>query len=86
MLALFAQAASETQAVSDAVHITLFICFMGVLACAYLLPTIVAFMRNHHNAFPIFLVNLLLGLTGVFWIVALVWAFTNPPPAPRYYR
>ena len=43
----------------------------------YFLPTIVAVARGHHNAFAIFLLNLLLGWTGLAWILALVWAATN---------
>jgi len=48
---------------------------------AYFLPTIVAVARGHHNAFAIFLLNLLLGWTGLGWIFALVWAVTNRSPA-----
>ncbi len=44
----------------------------------YLLPGIVAIARKHHNAFAIFLLNLLLGWSFVGWVVALVWAFTKP--------
>jgi T4 superinfection immunity protein len=46
----------------------------------YFLPTIVALARGHHNAFAIFLLNLLLGWTGLAWIFALVWAVTNRSP------
>lgn len=46
----------------------------------YWLPTIIAFCRNHHNRTAIAVVNLLLGWSIVGWIVALIWAFTSPPP------
>lgn len=42
----------------------------------YFLPAVVALGRKHKNRTSIFLVNLLLGWTLLFWVVALVWAFT----------
>jgi hypothetical protein len=42
----------------------------------YLLPTYISWQRHHHNAGPIFLVNLLLGWTLVGWVVALAWSAT----------
>lgn len=42
----------------------------------YLLPSIVASRRHHHNATAIFILNLFLGWTFLGYIVALVWAFT----------
>jgi hypothetical protein len=50
---------------------------LGVLLIIYLLPTIVAVSRKHHNAGAIFALNLLLGWSMIGWIVALVWALTN---------
>jgi hypothetical protein len=41
------------------------------------LPTIIALLRGHHNTFAIFLTNLLLGWTGIGWIIAFIWSFTN---------
>jgi hypothetical protein len=52
------------------------ILFLIASILAYFIPTIVAYSREHHNKFPIFLVNLLFGWTFVGWAVALVWAFT----------
>ena len=47
-------------------------------ASLYFLPTIVAVMRDHNNAMPIFLVNLLFGWAyGIGWVIALIWACTN---------
>jgi Superinfection immunity protein len=40
----------------------------------YFLPAIVARKRGSVSFVGIFLVNLLAGATGVFWLVALVWA------------
>jgi hypothetical protein len=42
----------------------------------YFLPTIIAFARNHHNAWAIFALNFLLAWTVIGWIAALVWSLT----------
>lgn len=42
----------------------------------YFTPAIVAMVRGHHNAFAIFLTNLLLGWTMIGWVIALIWSFT----------
>ena len=50
-----------------------------VLALAiYFAPTGIALKRKHHNALPIFVLNLLLGWSFVGWAVALVWALARP--------
>jgi hypothetical protein len=47
----------------------------GLLAVLIaLLPTAVAFRREHDRRIEIALLNLLAGWTGIGWIVALVWA------------
>ncbi|MGD9850152.1 MAG: superinfection immunity protein [Nitrospirales bacterium] len=43
----------------------------------YFLPTGIAVDRKHRNTAPIFLVNLLFGVTLIGWAVALIWAFTD---------
>ena len=45
-------------------------------ALLHFLPTIIAMLRGHHNAFAIFLTNLLLGWTVIGWIIAFIWSFT----------
>ena len=47
------------------------------LALLYFLPSLVAGLRHHHQAAAIFLLNLLLGWTGIGWIGALVWSATH---------
>ncbi len=51
---------------------------IGLLLCVtlILIPTGVALIRRHNNFIPILLVNVLLGVTGLGWIVALIWSFT----------
>lgn len=47
---------------------------VGLIVAAYSLPLIVAWLRGHHNKVSISLLNLLLGWTGIGWLVALVWS------------
>jgi hypothetical protein len=47
-----------------------------VIIGLYMLPTVVAWQRSHHQTMAIGAVNLLLGWTLLGWIVALVWALT----------
>lgn len=53
------------------------------LVALYLLPTIVAWRRGHHNTAAIFVLNIALGWTFIGWIAAMVWASTvvRPPNA-----
>jgi hypothetical protein len=44
---------------------------------AYFIPAVVASCREHNNTMAIFVFNFLLGWTGFFWIIALVWSCTN---------
>ena len=53
--------------------IFLFIIFLII----YFLPTIVAISRCHKQSIPIFAINLLLGTTLLFWVIAFVWATLN---------
>jgi hypothetical protein len=41
---------------------------------AYILPGIIATMRQHHQAGAIFALNLFAGWTLIGWIASLVWA------------
>jgi hypothetical protein len=52
----------------------------AILIGLYLIPTIVAGHRKHHNRDAIALLNVLLGWTVIGWIVAAVWALTVPMP------
>lgn len=47
----------------------------------YLLPGIIASVRGHKNSTAIWVLTVVLGWTALGWIVALVWAFTNPVEA-----
>ena len=60
--------------------------FGGILLAlltAYFLPAIVGGLRRHHNGGAIFVLNMFLGWTMLGWVIALVWAATNPTPVKR---
>lgn len=49
--------------------------FVGVLfILLYLIPSIIAFFREHHYKWIILVINIILGATGAGWLVAFVWA------------
>jgi hypothetical protein len=56
---------------------------LTVLVLLYFLPTIVASNRGHCVT-GILLLNLLLGWTGIGWIILLLWALLSTPPWYRY--
>lgn len=47
---------------------------ISTLFLLYWLPTIIAIARQAHSALGVFLLNLFLGITGIGWILALIWA------------
>lgn len=51
---------------------------LACVVCVYFLPAIVAHRKYHRNSEAIFILNLLMGWTGFGWVLALVWAATNP--------
>lgn len=56
-------------------------CVLAVMTFGYLLPWAIAAVRNRSDAAQLGLVNILLGWTGVGWIVPLVMACQNEQPA-----
>jgi hypothetical protein len=64
-------------------HISLLnILTIMAFSLVYFLPAMAAISRHHLNTMSIFLTNLLLGVTGIGWVIALIWAFTNSSAAP----
>jgi Superinfection immunity protein len=53
-----------------------FVC--AVTLAIYLLPTIVGYFRKVEGLPYIFLLNLLLGWSGIMWFICLAWAFLGP--------
>lgn len=51
------------------------IAFIG--GCIYFLPTLIALQNKKLNTKAIFTLNLLLGWSGIGWIVSLVWSVTK---------
>lgn len=54
---------------------------VAVLMAAYVLPSIIALARGHHNKGAIIAVNVLPGWSVLGWIGALVWSLTAVDPA-----
>jgi hypothetical protein len=51
--------------------------YLAALFAFYILPLIIAAVRDHHNMVAIAALNMLLGWTFVGWVVALVWSLTE---------
>jgi len=45
-----------------------------IFMCVHFLPSFIAFSRDTQNRFLILTFNILVGWTGILWIVLLVWA------------
>lgn len=43
----------------------------------YFAPAMIASSRDHKNQWPIAVINVFLGWTLLFWVVALAWAMTD---------
>lgn len=56
-----------------------YILMVVVSVVLYILPMMIAFHRRHENYTAIFLINLLLGWTGIVWVICLVWSFISRP-------
>lgn len=52
----------------------------------YFAPSIIAYIREHQNAVPIFIVNAVFGwMMGLGWIVCMAWAFSSNVRESRQY-
>ena len=69
-------AASLTKGAITALSVVIIL----VSIAAYWVPTIVVLARHAPNVAQVAVVNLLLGWTGIGWIVALVMALKPVPP------
>ncbi|WP_373053896.1 superinfection immunity protein [Thioalkalivibrio sp.] len=56
------------------------------LALLYLLPALIALLRDHRHFYWLFALNLLLGWTVIAWLVALVWSCLGATEAGRPHR
>ena len=48
-----------------------------VLVVLYFLPSIIAWDKNRQKFAPILVTNVLLGWSGLGWVIALIWAFNS---------
>jgi len=55
----------------------LFGLIVGVLLIIYFIPSFIAYSRKCPSSNAIFALNLLLGFSGIGWVVSLVWALRN---------
>lgn len=62
----------------EALAVVFFIALSVLSIGVAMLPAIIAVVRgNHPSPIGVFLLTLLLGWTGIGWIVALVWSFSS---------
>lgn len=57
-----------------------------VFVVIYFLPALIAGKRDHKNAGPIFVTNLVFGWTGLGWIISLIWSLTSNTHERNYYH
>ena len=50
--------------------------FVG--AIGYIIPGLIAWDRGHHEQRKIWIVTIVLGWTGVGWLMALIWSLNGP--------
>lgn len=53
------------------------ILFLLFVLAVYLIPTIIAFSRGHASKWGISVLNIVLGWSLVFWVIALIWSLSN---------
>jgi hypothetical protein len=63
-----------SQTIWDSPEIPIIIVGTLLLSIFYMVPTIVAFHRQHPNRWLIFLINLVFGATVLGWLGSLIWA------------
>jgi uncharacterized membrane protein YhaH (DUF805 family) len=81
----------------DGTDLMALVIMFGLILVAYCLPSIIAFARRHRNRWVILIINFAFGVTGLGWIIALVWSLNKvddpvkggvkigpPPPDPIF--
>lgn len=64
-----------TQDIKDMLIIAFIMLLFFVL---YMMPSLIAFKRKSINRFIIFLFNIPTGITGLGWVLLIVWAMIDP--------
>lgn len=49
----------------------------AAILLAYFVPTAIAFLRHHHNRWPITVLNFFFGWTVIGWIGTLAWSLSS---------
>jgi hypothetical protein len=57
--------------------------WLGVVAVAYFVPTIVAYARGHRQKLAITMLNIFGGWTIIGWVIPLAWASTTDLEQPQ---
>jgi hypothetical protein len=52
------------------------LCIFVLLLGLYVLPTYIAFKRDHKNRIPILVVNIFFGWSFVGWVACIAWSLT----------
>lgn len=55
-------------------YLLIIIAIIAIIVGIYMIPTIIAFQRNHHYKFIILGINILMGATGIGYLAAFAWA------------
>lgn len=55
-----------------------FLLWIIVLAALYLVPTFIAYRRQHINRVPILVINIFFVWSFIGWVACLAWSLTNP--------
>jgi protein-S-isoprenylcysteine O-methyltransferase Ste14 len=80
LITLAALAAFATPALAAGTSTTdseAFTAVVVIVALLFFLPTVIASSRGHASVFGVFAANLIIGLTGLGWLIALVWGLTG---------
>lgn len=51
--------------------------YIAAIITIFLIPSIIAFVRGHASKLGITVTNILFGITGIGWVVALIWSLSN---------
>lgn len=87
--------AAGTTLAGNVAALAVFLFWSLVFVICYILPTIVAMTRDHCDKRTIITLNLLLGWTGITWLVVIIWSLGSPNlrmvssvplPAPKLAR
>ena len=75
LLVIFLSAAAMAGTNTPHILTSVFLTALVLVSFAiYFMPTIIAYVRDHHSVLAIFVANFFLGWTFLGWVGALVWS------------